>query len=144
MDDQLNLLCATLKEMLNDCKQVYVLLKNDGSFFSKNEFDSIENSNIQKMAFIGNLTNALNKLQTTYPTGFLKKIKESTSNSPVENEIRELSDQLHKEIVNCYKYIEVNSSIIYTNLKMLKDIWDKVIKLQSDTNVYDVSGNIVK
>ena len=138
------LLISTLKEMLNCCQKIHGLLKNDGHLFTNDQFESINNSNKMKIEWITKLSNLVSELTTAHPQGFMEQVKQSKDNSSETSELRLLANQLNNEVMHCYQYIRINSSVLSTNLQMLKNVWDKLIMLKSEDKLYDVSGHIVE
>lgn len=134
-------LAASLRTMIDYCRQISSLLENDSEYFIKNNLNAIENSNAQKMAFMDKLAELTTQIHASCPQGLSTAISEQDVSS--QQELTALIEQLRTEIFNCHKHLEVNGSMVFANLQMLKDIWDKLIASKSDDQVYNLSGNIV-
>lgn len=133
---------ASLQEMLVFCQKIHDLLKLDGDYFAKDDFRQIEESNAKKMELLTELNEIVTKLSTIYPKGIIEQIKTQCAAHPEQSELRMIAEQLHAEIKNCNKYIAINSSMVFNNLQMLKEIWDKLVMLKSENATYDLSGKI--
>ena len=135
-------LVSILERMIDHCQEMHQLLKNDKSHFEKDELSAIEKSNEMKMAVLGKLSDLVHEISTRYPEGLVKTIKQHIS-GPHQTEIHALLDELNNEIQGCYKYMAMNNQVLYSNLSMLKEIWDKLIEIKAEQDTYDQKGRMV-
>jgi len=134
-----------IKEMLICCREIHDLLKQDSDQFSKDQLVPVEESNNKKMALITKLTTLIGELNTDEQKDLLGTIIQNKTLPDEQIELRSLAKQLHDEIQNCYKYIVMNSKIVFSNLEMLKDIGDKLTALKTaNQETYNETGSIDK
>ncbi len=128
-----------LKEMLQCCQDIQEILKNDKDYFIKNDLASIEKSNIKKKE----LLEKLNFLSVNMNSRDQSKDLFERVASAAQQEVTSLAEKLKIEIAACYKSIIINSTIVFSNLQQLKEIWDKLASYNSNNNcVYDGKGGI--
>jgi len=135
-------LLTSLKEMLHCCKEIQLLLHKDKDCFSHHQLNLIDLSNQKKVELLNKLNILVNDLHTNEKASDLwsKIAKNHQEFIPVEDvELQQLMQELKSEILTCYKYIGVNSHIVFTNLQQLKEIWDKLLACKSN-DIYDNKG----
>lgn len=143
--DQDNSLFLSLKQMVRCCQEMHQLMENDRSNFERNRLDLIDESNQQKNILISKLSVLVEELNSRYPDGLIKNYIQNANNltSAAQHEILNVIDELKSEITKCYKYITINSNIVFFNLQQIKEIWDKLLACKP-TVVYDRAGLTVK
>lgn len=121
----------SLKEMIQHCKNIQILLETDRNHFSNNDLKSLEESNVKKAELI----NQLNQLVTQVDTHEIKS----------KTDIDSIINQLKTEVNQCYKLLAVNNNIVFTNMQQLKEIWDKLaVQQRTAESIYDHNGCTVK
>lgn len=142
-----DVLIASLKQMVNYCKEIQELLKNDTDHFSKAEISAIEESNHHKTHLLDNLSHLLNELSShtlKHKSGnFLEAIEQAGANmnEAARSELKAHIQELKLHLAACYESLIINSKVIYTNIHQLKALWDKLLNCRSEINVvYDNRG----
>lgn len=120
----------SLQQMLECCRKMQELLKNDVELFGSNNLALIEESNTIK----AELLSKLNSLAAG--------TKINTDN--IADESSSLLAELRSEVMTCYKYITTNSNIVFYQMQQIKEIWDKLATRKSENYTYDQNGNTVK
>ena len=135
-------LLASLRQMLDCCKEIQNLLQHDKEYFTENQLDKVNESNQKKAALLDKLNLLAVEVNSKKQLTTLFNDAAQEVNQP-QSELRTLVSELKEEISNCYKYVVVNSGIVFANLQQLKNIWDKMLACKSsDTCVYDNKGSI--
>jgi hypothetical protein len=129
---------AFLNDLYTYCAEIHTLLNNDVEYFKKNSFDLIDKSNQSKIVVMEKLAALANQISTAYPEGLTHQVKQSAA----PDELTNMIDRLNREVEECSNFITNNSQIVFSNLQMLKEIWDK-LAASNQNNLYDQSGNIV-
>lgn len=139
MPDEMDILILSIfKQMIHYSQEIFLLLKKDVDFFDKNQFSALADSNQKKTELTAKLSALAEKLMSTCPNGLGNYIEHSSA----KNEINVLADQLNNLVKDCNKYISANSDLVFVNLQILKDVWDK-LSAKSQNNIYDEAGKII-
>lgn len=144
-------LIIALKQMIKYCQEIRELLKNDKDYFTKNKLSNLEESNKKKIELIDELNFladdiSISRLQDQ-TGGFLQKIENDATNldPQAKSELMATINELKAEISECYKFIVSNSNIVFANIQVLKDIWDKLLSCKTGIDyIYDHTGTTVK
>lgn len=143
-DDSYTGLILALKGMIGCCEEMYALLEQDVVLFKSEKFTDIDLSNKKKGDVLLKLSIFINEINQLYPSGLSKTLNDQLKDLPEGHEVKQLFHTLQQCIMDCNQYINSNSSVVLTNLNMLREIWEKLVAIKSQNNVYDKSGNIVE
>lgn len=132
-----------LEKMITYCQFIHELLEKDGQLFVNNDFSAITLSNQKKMELITRLTEIVNELQDSQPNSIKTLIKTSTNDLPTQNKLLQQLENLNQEVKKCYQHLEVNNHVVFYNLRVLKEVWDKLVATKRECNVYNKAGIIV-
>lgn len=140
-----NTLFLTLKQMVRCCQDIQALLEADKDHFIQNHLTLIEESNKKKSELIVKLDVLANELNGRHPDGLMKRIGQNKTDltSAGHDELASVVEELKAEVNKCYKYISINSNIVFTNLQQLKEMWDKIVVCKPG-DVYDHTGSTVR
>lgn len=123
------------QEMLQLCQAMQALLEQDATYFVHNQLPDIEASNQKKLHLIEQLNNLLKQLQMHYPQSMLQENVLLPSS---------VAAALKAEVNKCYKHITLNSELIFTNLNLLKEVWDGLLAARNESHVYERAGQVNK
>lgn len=112
MNSQRNVLADDFEKILNNCQEIKKLLQEDQISFQKNDLKNLEKSNNQKL----HLLNQLNPI--------ILRVQQDLNQDP--SQVPQLWHTIKAEIVQCYEYITANSAVVTANIRMLKEIFDKL------------------
>lgn len=137
---------SSIQEMLQCCRDIQLLLTEDKNIFSQQNLPSLEKSNQQKMELltkIGALAEYIKMQHLQNIAVDATSGKEILPASSMSTEIQTLLSDLKAEIALCYKSIMTNSTIVFTNLQQLKEVWDKLLSYNASSDcLYDDKGII--
>lgn len=139
-------LLSSVRQMLDCCREIQNLLQHDKEYFTENQLDKVNESNQRKAELLDKLNllavevNSKKQLTSLF-NDTLQDVNQPLSGT--QSELRTLVGELREEISNCYKYVVINSGIVFANLQQLKNIWDRMLACKTDdTCVYDNKGSI--
>ena len=128
-----------LNKMIQCCEKVRELLKSDKEYFAKNNFSTLTESNKNKMAILNQLNTLTNEFLE------IKQTYVAEMNPADKTIVQTKLDYLKQEVLDCYKCISTNSSVVFTNLQQLKNVWDTVLAYkENNNNLYDGKGSVNK
>lgn len=133
MDKSISSLMHLLKDMSIRCQDIRELLSLDKLYFSNNNLNGLEESNIKKVDAINQLSILAQELKSNVD---IDKLTSPELQNSVAN--------LKSEIAACYDLIVTNNDIVFTNMQQLKEIWDRVVQQTSTDTVYDHTGSTQK
>lgn len=132
MPENMDSFLVNIKEMVNCCREIQLLLRKDKDFFSQNQIGLVDDSNQKKAELLNRLNNLTTEISSSsQATALWSKLKASQQN---------LLEELRTEVLACYQYLTINSGIVFANLNQLKNIWDKLVALQPKTSTYNDQG----
>lgn len=133
-------LIKSLRHMTTQCEQVKALLANDREYFVKNDIVSLEQSNAKKIECLDHLRD----LMDVASKNKLDAILQDESVNPVtQTKLKELIAELKVQITDCYQFITLNTQLVFSNIKNMKTMLDRLSKSKHAT-LYDRMGNQVK
>jgi hypothetical protein len=142
MQDMDRLLQEKIMLVIKYCQNIQALLEKDKTHFGDNNLKLLAESNKDKSLILEKLSVVVSELQS-----HLQQYHRGESFNTLER-IPAYSDMIKKlklELNKCYQSLTVNNHIVFANLNQLKDIWDKLLSSQKETDgVYDHTGSINK
>ncbi|MHB1947045.1 MAG: hypothetical protein ACYCQI_02880 [Gammaproteobacteria bacterium] len=127
----------SIAEMIQCCQDLHELLQEDKQFFVKDNFDLLEKSNQKKAEVMAKLHSLVCDMQLAYPSGLSEKIK-------IINQ--KMIQKLQSQVSECGQSIHANSRLVMGNIKLLNDLWKKVISVKQAEEaalIYDRTGQKV-
>ena len=136
-------LTVSLKQMLELCQRIQTLLRDDRERFRKNDLPAIEESNKVKTELIGHLTAMINDSNDEIARYSTRLALDDHLLDKNEVELKYVIKELKAEASKCYEQIFVNSEVVFSNMQLLKNIWEEIIaNRDDDSSVYDSGAEI--
>lgn len=126
------------KQLISSCNKLNLLMKSDLEHFKENKLEQLTTNNTQKNAMMATLSQWVQKLNKECPEGLTKRLEQSSQKEELNILLSELITQIHQ----CNNIMNENSHIVFLNLQMLKDVWDRLSSLNTQ-NIYDQKGKII-
>lgn len=147
---EINTWMSLIKKVINACQEMTTLLQEDQNKFSKHDVLNFKDSDQQKLAVIGTMSACIEELKANCVPGEQKNLFAALTSKivhipqqSVQNEWKNLLNQLNSELEKCYHHIMTNRLIVQGNMQQLKSLWDQLNACRTDTgSVYERTGAI--
>lgn len=140
MDENSDRLYTLLLQLVESMNSINSLLKEDETNLLQSDTQAIAMSNKRKQAIINEMNQCALEIQACLPrseNGLLLSLQEyiAKADHTQAAKIQALLKSLETNLSDGYQHLIRNNSVVIENLNFIREMWNKLTKLEKDTDI---------